>query len=123
MAQDINAVAQQFVQYYYGLFQTNREGLRSLFTADSMLTFESEQFKGVDAIMEKFNSLTAGTIVHQVHTLDAQPSSTPGAILVLVSGTLQLDQDAPLKFSQVFHLNPSGASYFCYNVLFRLNLG
>ncbi|CAG9331850.1 unnamed protein product [Blepharisma stoltei] len=120
---DFNTLGLQFAQFYYNGFQSNRESLRVLFNADSMLTFESDHFKGADAIMVKFHSLTAQSIVHHILTLDVQPSTTQGSMIILVTGQLQMDQDAPLKFSQVFHLIPAAGSYVCTNNLFRLNLG
>jgi hypothetical protein len=32
-------------------------------------------------------------------------------------------EQRPLKFSQLFHLMPAGASWFVYNDVFRLNYG
>ena len=117
-------IGEQFVNFYYSSFDTSRESLRGLYIQDSMLTFEGEQFRGVDSIMGKLNSLAFQSVKHQLSTLDCQPSSTPNGILVFVSGFLQMDQDNPFKFSQVFHLNmlPSG-QYCIFNDLFRLALG
>lgn len=121
---DFNSVGIQFVEYYYNLFQTNRAELRTLFTDDSMLSFEGEHFKGVVAIVQKFQALGMQTITHQILTQDLQPSSVPGGILVFVTGNLRMDQDNPLRFTQIFHLNqsPTG-SYYVHNTIFRLNLG
>lgn len=121
---NFQAVGEQFVNFYYTSFDTNRETLRGLYVQESMLTFEGEQFRGVDTIMNKLLSLSFQTVKHQLSTLDCQPSSTPNGILVFVSGFLQMDQDAPFKFSQVFHLNqlPNG-QYCVFNDLFRLALG
>lgn len=105
-------------------FDTNREGLAVLYTPQSMLTFEGEQFMGAESILAKLGTLTFSVIRHTITTLDCQPSSVPGGIVVFVCGTLQMDQDAPFKFSQVFHLNQAaGGQYFCHNDLFRLNIG
>ena len=121
---DFNSIGLQFVEYYYSLFQTNRANLQTLFTEDSMLSFEGEHFKGAAQIVFKFQSLGMQSIVHQIQTHDIQPSSTPGGIIVFVTGSLKMDEDAPLKFTQVFNLNqgPTG-SYYVHNTLFRLNLG
>jgi Nuclear transport factor 2 (NTF2) domain len=121
---DFNSIGLQFVQYYYNLFQTNRSELHTLFNEQSMLSFEGEHFKGVAQIIQKFQSLGVQTIVHQILTHDVQPSSSPGGIIVFVTGNLQMDQDAPLKFTQVFHLNPTpSGSFYSHNSFFRLNLG
>ncbi|CEM14027.1 unnamed protein product [Vitrella brassicaformis CCMP3155] len=122
---DFASVAMQFVQHYYNTFDTNRNGLAPLYGEASMLTFEDAQFKGVQQIMQKLNSLQFQQIRHQVIKVDSQPSVNNG-ILVFVTGTLMVDNEAnPLKFAQVFHLQPNaqGGGYYCFNDLFRLNIG
>ena len=121
---DFNTVGGQFVAFYYNVFQTNRAGLADLFNEHSMLSFEGEHKQGVAAIVEKFQSLGMQSIAHQIITQDCQPSSTPGGILVFVTGLLKMDEDSPLKFTQVFHLLPtSNGSFYVHNTIFRLNLG
>lgn len=73
-------------------------------------------------------------VVHQVVTLDAQPSSeTVASILVMVTGALmvsllvnlpgilvveltnasgQIDENQPMQFTQTFHLVPEAGTYF-----------
>lgn len=121
---DFNSVGLQFVQYYYNQFQANRAELVNLFTEQSMLSFEGEHFRGTQQIIQKFQSLGMQKINHQIITHDVQPSSTPGGIIIFVTGQLKMDEDAPMKFTQVFHLNqtPNG-SYYVHNTVFRLNLG
>jgi hypothetical protein len=119
---DFIAIGQQFVQHYYNVFDTNRPNLKELYTEESMLTFEGEQFKGVAGILDKFNSF--GTIQHVIKSFDAQPSVNNG-ILCFISGDLHIDgSENPVKFAQVFHLLPGGsAGFFCFNDMFRLNYG
>jgi len=51
-------VANAFIPHYYNLFDTNREGLVSLFRETSSLTFEGDGPKtGVAQIMEKLRTL------------------------------------------------------------------
>ncbi len=46
--------------------------------------------------------------------MDAHPSFVADAILILVTGNMQMDEDLPLKFAQTFHLVPNGSGgYFC----------
>ena len=43
---------------------------------------------------------------------------------MFVSGDLLPEGETrPLKFAQVFHLMPAGASWFVFNDMFRLNYG
>ena len=121
---DFNSVGLQFVEYYYNLFQNNRNELHTLFSEQSMLSFEGEHFQGAQSILKKFQSLGMQSIAHQILTHDVQPSSIPGGILVFVTGNLKMDQDNPLRFTQIFHLNQSPAgTYYVHNTIFRLNLG
>lgn len=83
-------------------------------------------------------------VLHQVATLDAQPSGENGGILVLVTGALlvremfysldyywasiligvvnQVDEEQkPMNYTQAFQLIKDGAgNYFVYNDVFRL---
>ena len=77
-------VAKVFIPHYYNLFDTNREGLASLFRNESQFTFEGDGPKaGAPAIMEKLRTLPAQ---HQPQTIETQPSTTRTRILVLLHG-------------------------------------
>lgn len=59
----------------------------------SMLTFESEQFQGSKAVVDKLQALPFQKVQHKVSTLDAQPSSpSVASIIVLVTGQLIVDE-------------------------------
>ncbi|KAJ6500589.1 nuclear transport factor 2 [Mycena sanguinolenta] len=120
---DINAIALQFVDFYYQTFDSNRANLTPLYRDNSMLTFEGDPIVGATKIIEKLASLPFQKVQHKVTTRDAQPSSAGGtSILVSVTGLLAVDDSAnPLQFSQVFHLLPDGGSYYVFNDMFRLN--
>ncbi|PAV23318.1 nuclear transport factor 2 [Pyrrhoderma noxium] len=120
-----NAIAQQFTQFYYSTFDTDRAQLAPLYRPDSMLTFEGAQHLGAQGIVSKLEELPFQKVVHQVTTMDVQPSSpTVRSMLVSVSGLLKVDDgEHPLQFSQIFHLVPDGDSYYVFNDIFRLNLG
>jgi hypothetical protein len=47
---DFTEVGTQFVQHFYNTFNQPRENLMSLFSDQSMLTFEGEQFMGQQQI-------------------------------------------------------------------------
>lgn len=89
-----------------------------------MLTFESSQVQGAKDIVEKLTSLPFQKVQHKITTLDAQPASPNGDVLVLVTGVLLVDEESnPQQYSQVFHLIPEGSSYYVFNDIFRLNYG
>ena len=126
MNPQFDSIGRQFVDHYYKTFDTNRSQLGALYGANSMLSFENEQFQGPDNIMKKLTSLNFTQVQHQIVTTDCQPNPTNNGVLVLVTGTLIVDGGStPLKYAQSFHIvpSPSGSGYFCLNDMFRLNYG
>ncbi|KAJ7796879.1 hypothetical protein B0H14DRAFT_2913316 [Mycena olivaceomarginata] len=123
MAANIDAVATQFVDFYYKTFDSDRNQLASLYRDGSMLTFEGAQIAGATSITDKLVNLPFQKVLHKVTTKDAQPSSSSVAsLLVSVTGLLVVDDSPnPLQFSQIFHLMPEGGSYYVFNDIFRLN--
>ena len=92
----------------------------SLYSNESMLTFEGEQFLGQEGIYGKLSSF--GAVTHKVNTCDCQPAPNEG-IMCLVSGELSIEGGNPMMFTEVFHLQKGGnMGYYVYNDLFRLNL-
>ena len=97
---DFQAVGTQFITHYYQSLQTNKAALASLYTAESMLSYEGEQFMGKDAIGEKLSGLPSLTFDANNAVVDYQPSVNNG-IFVLITGQLFIDgnQEQPLKFT------------------------
>ena len=120
---DPDQVARAFVEHYYSIFDTNRSGLGSLYQEGSMLTFEGQKVAGSQNMVAKLTSLALQQCKHHISTVDSQPSTPAGGILVFVSGNMQLlGEDHPLKFSQMFHLLPTPqGSLYVYNDIFCLN--
>lgn len=122
MSLDFNALAQQFTEFYYNQFDTDRSQLGNLYRDESMLTFETSQLQGAKDIVEKLVSLPFQRVTHRITTLDAQPASPSGDVLVMITGDLLIDEEQNAqRFSQVFHLIPDGSSYYVFNDIFRLN--
>ena len=96
--------------------------MANLYRDHSMLTFETSQVQGAKDIAEKLVSLPFQKVAHRISTLDAQPGSPAGDILVMVTGELLIDEEQNAqRYSQVFHLIPEGNSYYVFNDIFRLN--
>ncbi|XP_020617084.1 nuclear transport factor 2-like [Orbicella faveolata] len=116
-------IGESFVNSYYQLFDTNRAELANFYTADSMMTFEGNQFGGTEAIKKKLVELPFVTVKHVVTTVDCQPTVQNG-VVVYVVGQLKTDNDPPHSFSQCFLLmyNEQLASYCVLNDMFRLSL-
>ncbi|OCL04159.1 putative nuclear transport factor 2 [Glonium stellatum] len=118
---DFNTIAQQFVEFYYNTFDTSRQNLSALYREHSMLTFENAPVQGTVAISDKLLNLPFAQVKHKVDTLDAQPSSEDGGILVLVTGALLVEgSDRPMSYTQAFQLRPEAGSYYVFNDVFRL---
>ncbi|OAA62739.1 serine beta-lactamase-like superfamily protein [Niveomyces insectorum RCEF 264] len=120
---DFLAVADQFVTFYYNVFDTDRKQLQALYRDQSMLTFESASVLGAAAIVEKLTALPFQKVKHVVTTNDAQPTKD-GGVIVLVTGQLLVDEEQrPMNFSQTFQLLAEGNSYYVYNDIFKLIFG
>ena len=87
-----------------------------------MLTFEGTQVAGTDQIMGKLRSV--GQVKHSVKSMDVQPSVSPSAVVIFVTGTVQIGGDNPLHFCEAFQLASTGpGAYYVHNDVFRLNYG
>ncbi|KAL1888494.1 Nuclear transport factor 2 [Sporothrix stenoceras] len=123
MASNFQAVAEQFVPFYYNTFDADRSQLQALYRDNSMLTFESASVLGAAAIVEKLKNLPFQRVKHVTSTIDPQPTIADG-VIVLVTGQLQVDEEErPMNFTQVFHLAKDGDNYFVYNDVFKLIFG
>jgi hypothetical protein len=122
--------AKAFTADYYEKFTKNRQALLGLYTPDASLTFEGQEFKGQQAILEKLTSLQFGEMQYHISTTDAQISQPQiNAVIIFVTGMFLLGGETnPLSFSQVFQLVPTQAAtgatvYLIQNDIFRLNIG
>ncbi|CAN6458031.1 unnamed protein product [Victoria cruziana] len=125
LAQQVEVVGRAFVDHYYHLFDNSRSSLATLYQPSSLLTFEGQKIEGATDISERLCRLPFDQCRHSISTIDSQPSSIAGGILVFVSGNLHLPgEEHPLRFSQMFHLVPTmQGSFFVQNDIFRLNYG
>mmetsp|Transcript_30138 Transcript_30138/g.36837 ORF Transcript_30138/g.36837 Transcript_30138/m.36837 type:complete len:122 (-) Transcript_30138:274-639(-) len=115
-------VAKAFAQHFYNTFDTAPDSLAGLYQPSSMLTFEGTQHMGAEAIITKIKSV--GSVKHTVKSMDVQPSASPNAIIVFVTGSIQIGGDNPLHFCEMFQLISNGpGSYYVGNDVFRLNYG
>lgn len=86
-----------------------------------MLTFESTQFQGSQAIVEKLTELPFKKIVHKVDTTDVQPAPGNLGLLIFVTGQLLVDEEQkPLFYAQTFQLMQENGSWYVHNDIFRL---
>lgn len=89
-----------------------------------MMTFEGQQFQGPENIVGKLRGL--GPVKHSVKSTDVQPSVQPNTILVFVTGSVQIGENAtnPLHYCELFQLvGTAPGQYYVHNCVFRLNYG
>uniref|UniRef100_A0A183BK08 NTF2-related export protein n=1 Tax=Globodera pallida TaxID=36090 RepID=A0A183BK08_GLOPA len=123
------SIGQAFVQHFYTKFdvpdgQVRTLGLHDLYDAEhSFMTFEGNQVKGRQAILDKYGLLPFRTIQHVITKTDSQPLPD-GSIFVTVIGQLKTDEDPVNSFNHCFILRPNstGGSFFISNEVFRLVL-
>ncbi|EFP12684.1 hypothetical protein GCK72_002638 [Caenorhabditis remanei] len=125
---DYENIATAFIQHYYAKFDNGdgmarAQGLADLYDPEnSYMTFEGQQAKGRDGILQKFTTLGFTKIQRSITVVDSQPLYD-GSIQVMVLGQLKTDDDPINPFSQVFILRPNNqGSYFIGNEIFRLDL-
>ena len=116
-------VAKAFLQHYYTMFDTNRDGLVPLYRPQSLLTFEGQVKRGVQEIMAKLKELPKVAHDGNSFTVDSQAVNGQALILVFVTGQLTIDGQNPLKFTQTIILVQEGQGYYVGNDIFRLNYG
>lgn len=115
-------VAKAFVQHFYTSFDSTVENLKTLYSAQSMLTFEGNQVAGVDQIMNKLRGI--GPVKHDIKSMDVQPSAAGNALVIFVTGSVKIGGDNPLHFCEMFQLVSTGpGAYYVHNDVFRLNYG
>ena len=57
-------------------------------------------------------------------SMDMQPSNNPSALMIFITGSIQIGGDNPLHFCEFFHLVSTGpGQYYVHNDVFRLNYG
>uniref|UniRef100_A0A7S4JVQ7 NTF2-related export protein n=1 Tax=Paramoeba aestuarina TaxID=180227 RepID=A0A7S4JVQ7_9EUKA len=120
---DMDKLAQEFVQYYYNVFEQNQGNLASLYRDQSMLTFEKKKVQGAQNIAREIQNLGFGQSQHKILTLDCQPFPPGNGVIVFVSGQLKITPtDNPMMFSQVFTLFQEDGNWFVLNDIFKLNM-
>ena len=113
-------LAEQFLNTYYNTMITDRPSLINFYTDNSTLTYEGQTYRGLKEISEKFEGFSFKKIQFALDNFDHQDSCIQGGLMILLSGSLLLDDQNKLQFSQFFHLLPNGNTYYVHNELFRV---
>ncbi|KAE8420676.1 hypothetical protein BDV36DRAFT_306468 [Aspergillus pseudocaelatus] len=122
---DYQSIASAFVNHYYITFDNGnaRPSLASLYRAESILVWESQQHKGAENIMTALNRPELKNLKTVITTADATPAPESG-VLVAVTGRFCVDNnfDKPIVFASTFLLQPTPGQpggYFIYSQTFR----
>jgi Nuclear transport factor 2 (NTF2) domain len=87
-----------------------------------MMTFEGQQYQGPEAIVNKLSAI--GAVRHTVKTTDIQPTFSENALVIFVTGSIQIGGENPLHYSEIFILvSTAPQQYYVHNSIFRLNYG
>ena len=118
------AAAQQF--FFLSLTHTHMNAhympavrIHILQNEGSMLTFEGEQFQGSPNILNKLRAV--GKVVHEIKSMDVQPSATGNALVIFVTGSVRIGDanSNPLHFCEMFQLVSTGPNAY-YGRLYSL---
>ncbi|KAF9311050.1 NTF2- export protein 2 [Podila horticola] len=118
--------ADQFVELYYKVFDTQRTVLNRLYRDSSAILWNGNAFSGITPFAEFYNKLS--TSEHSVNSYDCHPlptqtgPNTPGSIIVNVSGTVRYsNENKDRLFSQSFVLSPdpTNGSFYVWSDCFR----
>ncbi|KAG5443400.1 Nuclear transport factor 2 [Clonorchis sinensis] len=113
-------IGKQFAAQYYQTLQTSRPAIRNFYHEQARMIYEGDEVVGRENIAQKLQNIKCNTLQFALSSVDAQPCGN--AILILVCGQLQSDEDRPLPFSETFLLTPIDSSLLVCNSMFRLNL-
>ncbi|XP_059164444.1 nuclear transport factor 2-like [Physella acuta] len=124
MNPNFDTIGKQFVEQYYAVFDnkdTRSQVAVMYHPANALLTFEGQQFHGINAIAEKMKNIPIDNMFRQITTIDCQPT-IDGGVLVNVIGQLKnnSEHDKVMGFSQTFVLKPADNSFFIFHDIFRL---
>ncbi|CEL52095.1 Nuclear transport factor 2 OS=Schizosaccharomyces pombe (strain 972 / ATCC 24843) GN=ntf2 PE=3 SV=2 [Rhizoctonia solani AG-1 IB] len=119
---EMEDITNQFTSFYYPTLSGDRNQLVNIYKADSILSWEGNQYQGVESILEKLKAFPDG-VQFKLVTKDFQMCGDK--MIVLVTGQLITEPGAnPVHFSQAFTLAGNGAGgFYVANDLFRLNYG
>ncbi|EED21087.1 nuclear transport factor, putative [Talaromyces stipitatus ATCC 10500] len=113
----------EFIEFYYGTYDSDRKSLASLYRDESLLTFESASILGTNSIIEKLESLPFKKVKHEVSTFDAQPLANYCIMILVIGQFFADDEERPMNYTQAFQLmRDKNGQYFISNDIFKFVL-
>ena len=84
------------------------------------MSHDRQIYQGLEQIQAKFKKFTFSQIQYQFDEYDVQPVPIQGGMLIMIVGTLQIDSEMQVKFSQTFQIVPRPTGDYCIvNDIFR----
>lgn len=89
------------------------------------MNFEKDVFTGKAAIQAKFNKLgstgtgQAAKIAHNITSFDASWIAPNQLLVILITGSLKIDESNPLQFAQTLILRNNSGQWVLQNDMFR----
>ncbi|KAG0004311.1 NTF2- export protein 2 [Entomortierella chlamydospora] len=119
--------ADQFVELYYKVYDTQRPVLNRLYRDSSAILWNGNAFSGITPYQEFYNKLASSE--HSIDAYDCHPlpsqspdPNTPCSIILNVTGTVQYSNEKQKRlFSQSFVLSPdpTNGSFYVWSDCFR----
>ena len=131
---DPGGIAKKFCEVYYKVMQTSRAEIGKFYRANSTLTFQGKEFKGVAPITKQLNSIGSvqekaddttefkhAVLVYRITKVDIQISKAKNSLCILLIGQLRIDGADPIGWTQFIHLTTDdGRQWYIFNDIFRL---
>jgi len=131
MNPNFDEIGKAFIKQYYEVFDNKemRPNVAAMYLNNhvpgqlGLLSFEGQQFQGIDAIAEKMKQIPLDNMQRVISTVDCQPMYD-GGVIVSVVGQLKNNDvnDKVMAFCQTFVLKAVGQGFFISHDIFRLCL-
>lgn len=103
---------------------SNRQALLNFYAPNSVMSYERKTYVGIDQIASKIKSFTFGQIAYDFQEYDVQPSPVQSGIVIVLVGSIRMDQEMPMKFTQTFQVVPNQqGGFYISNDFFRFIMG
>jgi hypothetical protein len=84
---DFRTIGTQFLTAYYNTFSTDIKALSNYYLPTALVTYMLEEYGGIEAIRNKFNTLQLQNPKHTIIKSSVQPVDE-NRILIMVTGTI-----------------------------------
>jgi hypothetical protein len=120
-AEETSMIARGFVDFYHSTFSSARRDLAVLYAPDAVMTYAGTSISGAANIVEHLADLPIGIVTLSTETLDAQPLSAGGYVILVTASMTTDDEQMHSAVSELFVLEMKGsASCVVKNHIFQV---